>query len=114
MKNKRFQAVFGLLYALLLFSIIQISGCEGTKGENIPTSPSGNTLTLSRSPSTVAADGSSTSVITATVTGNQSGTVSFTTTLGTLSAASANLNSAGKAEVTLLSSTAGVATVRAT
>ena len=114
MKNKKFQPPFALLFVGLFLSVIQISGCDSTKGSNIPTSPSGNTLTLSASPSTIAADGADFSVITATVTGNSSGTVEFTTSIGTLSASSVSINSAGKAQVTLTSSTAGIATVRAT
>ena len=118
MKYKEYKAAFTFSFVVVAFIafIFQLSGCESTKGENIPTAPSGSTaLSLSVSPSTsIAADGSSFFTITAAVTGWTSGTVEFTTSLGTLSASSANVNSAGNAEVTLTSSTGGTATVRAT
>ncbi len=53
MKNKKFQPPFALLFVGLFLSVIQISGCDSTKGENIPSSPSGAVaagITISASP----------------------------------------------------------------
>ncbi len=113
MKNKRFKNIILFFSVILLVSIIYISGCDSTKGKSIPTSPSGDTLTLTASPSTVSADGASSSTINAAITGNVPGEVTFTASLGTLSASIDNADSNGNATVTLTSSEAGTATVTA-
>lgn len=74
---------------------------------------------LSASPASVPADGLTVATITAQITGDTVGgvTVDFATTLGTLSAASANTvtnGTNGTASVTLTSTSAGIATVTAT
>lgn len=115
MRNKEFEIVYLLFFIVLFLTIVQISGCDSTKGSNVPTAPSGSVpLSITRTPTLVAADGSAFSTITAAVIGGASGTVDFKTTLGTLSAASVNVDSNGKAIVTLLSPIAGIATVTAT
>ena len=67
MKNKKLQAAYALLFAGLFLSTIYVSGCDSTKGKDVPSSPSGDSLTISASPTTVASNGSDLSVITATV-----------------------------------------------
>lgn len=115
MKNKKFKTAFTLISLVILFAfILQIYGCGDTKGKNLPTSPSGNTLTLSASPSSVAANNTDLSTITAKITGRASGTVNFTTNMGTLSVSSVNVNSSGEAKVTIKSSIVGTATITAT
>ncbi|HJP18184.1 MAG TPA: hypothetical protein QF468_05985 [Nitrospinota bacterium] len=57
MKNKRFQAAHALLFGTLFLTIIFISGCPGTTGENIPSSPSSSTaagLTISAASTSIA------------------------------------------------------------
>ena len=110
------QAAFALLFVSAFLSIIQFSGCSSS-GDNVST-PSSQTLSISASPTSVAADGSDFSVITATLTSKATAlpanSITFTTSLGTLSASTADVNSGGDASVTLSSSSSGVATVRAT
>ncbi len=72
-------------------------------------------LSLSASPTSVIADGSSTSTITATTSNTASGKViSFSTTLGTLSSSSCTTGSSGSCSVTIKSSSTGTATVAGT
>jgi hypothetical protein len=75
----------------------------------------GSSLSLSASPSSVLANDSDLSTLTATLTDAKPGTeVTFTASLGTLSASSATSDASGIAQVTLKSGTVGTATVTAT
>lgn len=117
--NKK-QAAFGIFFLLLFLPLFYLPGCTGQNSDSGTTpSSTSETLAVSATPTTVAADGSEISLITATLTGptlsdnTDQRTVSFTTSLGTLSASEAIFSSNGLATVNLSSSTAGVATVYA-
>lgn len=102
-----------VLPAILAAGLLAVVGCsDGNVGAPAFTS-STPTLMLSADPTAITADGSSTSRIKARVV-NGSQTVSFTTTLGTLSDETETAVN-GEAEVVLTSdTTSGKATVRAT
>ncbi|MDA8145520.1 MAG: G1 family endopeptidase, partial [Thermaerobacter sp.] len=92
-------------------------GVSGTA--QVTFTPVVSKVSVTASPSSVPANGTAASGITATVTDAAGAplsgiTVDFTTTLGTLSAASATTNAQGQAQVSLTSTAAGTATVTAT
>jgi len=97
----------------------QAAGASNTANVSV-SSQAVTSITVSASPTTIIANGVQTSTITATVfdqAGQPMGSgvsVSFTTTLGNLSAGSANTNGSGQAGVTLTSTSAGTAAVTAT
>ncbi len=95
---------------------------ESTIKEQAPTvtfsAPPGS-VTVSASPSSVMANGTSAATVTAVVHNSSGGAVSgavvdFSTNLGTLSVASATANGSGVATVSLTSTQTGTATVKAT
>ena len=96
------------------YSTDKVSNQENVKSDILCFLTPAKSITLSANPTSVLADGSSTSTITASLSDSRSGvSISFSTSLGTLSSSSCTSDSTGKCSVTIKSSSVGTATITA-
>jgi len=127
--KKKWQSIGGafLIVALFICASILFNNADlslkdvvfGYGGGYIPPSVSASLSTVEASPTSVTADGTSTSTITVTVKNTSGGvmsgkTVSVSSDLGTVTPSSATTDSDGQATFTITSSATGDATISAT